>query len=182
MMVRLRLLSCLHGYCAGKTARAAKAAALGAVLALVSAAAPAHNYHMGIADISYNTRTGSTEIVHTYTGHDLATLLTRQAGHNVDLGQTGSEALLRRYTEKQFYLEGPDRKRLPLKWVGMQVDADSVVIFQEVPRTRLAKGTRLHNAVLTDLIPTQKNTVNIEAAGAVRTLVFDSGSADQALP
>ena len=29
--------------------------------------AAAHNYHMGITDISYNANTGSTEIVHTYT-------------------------------------------------------------------------------------------------------------------
>ena len=61
-----------------------------AVLVLSSAAAAAHNYHMGIADISYNERTGSTEIVHTYTAHDVATLLTKQAGRNVDLGQAAS--------------------------------------------------------------------------------------------
>ena len=153
-----------------------------AVLVLSSAAAAAHNYHMGIADISYNERTGSTEIVHTYTAHDVATLLTRQAGRNVDLGQTASEPLLRRYAEQQFFVSAKDGKRLPLKWVGMKADADSVVIFQELPGTRLAKGARIHNAVLTDLIPTQKNTVNIQAAGPVKTLIFDQGSLDQAVP
>ena len=153
-----------------------------AVLVLSSAAAAAHNYHMGIADISYNPRTGSTEIVHTYTAHDVATLLAKQAGRNVDLGQAGSEPLLRRYAEQQFYVTAKDGKRLPLKWVGMKADADSVVIFQEVPGTRLAKGTRIHNAVLTDLIPTQKNTVNIQATGPVTTLIFDQGSPDQAVP
>lgn len=153
-----------------------------AVLVLASAAASAHNYHMGIADISYNERTGSTEIVHTYTAHDVATLLTRQAGRNVDLGQADSEALLRRYAEQQFYLSSRDGKRLPVKWVGMKADADSVVIFQEVSGARLAKGTRIHNAVLVDLIATQKNTVNVQAAGPVKTLIFDQGSLDQVLP
>lgn len=153
-----------------------------AALVLSSAAAAAHNYHMGIADISYNERTGSTEIVHTYTAHDVATLLTRQAGRNVDLGQVGSETLLRRYAEQQFYVAAKDGKRLPLKWVGMKADADSVVIFQEIAGTRLAKDARIHNAVLMDLIPTQKNTVNIQVAGPVKTLVFDQGSLDQAVP
>jgi hypothetical protein len=153
-----------------------------AVLVFSSAAATAHNYHMGIADISYNDRTGSTEIVHTYTAHDVATLLTRQAGHNVDLGQAGSEALLRKYAEQQFYLSSRDGKRLPLKWVGMKADADSVVIFQEVSGARLAAGTRIHNAVLVDLIATQKNTVNVQAAGPVKTLIFDQGSTDQVVP
>jgi hypothetical protein len=58
---------------------------------------------MGIADISYNERTGSTEIVHTYTAHDLATLLTNLYGRQFDLGRADSEAPLRRYVEKQFY-------------------------------------------------------------------------------
>ena len=56
------------------------------VLALAGRAADAHNFHMGIADISYNERTGGTEIVHTYTAHDLATLLTNLYGRQFDLG------------------------------------------------------------------------------------------------
>jgi hypothetical protein len=55
------------------------------VLALAGTASHAHNFHMGIADISYNERTGSTEIVHTYTAHDLATLLTNLYGRQFDL-------------------------------------------------------------------------------------------------
>ncbi|OFA03895.1 DUF6702 family protein [Duganella phyllosphaerae] len=153
-----------------------------AVLAFSSAAASAHNYHMGIADISYNERTGSTEIVHTYTAHDVATLLTRQAGRVVDLGQPGSEALLRKYAEQQFTVSGRKGERLPLTWIGMKADADSVVIFQEIARTRLAAGSRIHNAVLTDLIPTQKNTVNVQVDGPVKTLIFDQGNLDQLIP
>ena len=153
-----------------------------AVLVLSSAAAAAHNYHMGIADISYNERTGSTEIVHTYTAHDVATLLTRQAGRVVDLGQPGSEALLRQYAEKQFSISGRKGERLPLTWIGMRADADSVVIFQEIARTRLAPGWRIHNAVLTDLIATQKNTVNVQAGGTVKTLIFDQASSNQQVP
>ena len=153
-----------------------------AVLVFSSAAASAHNYHMGIADISYNERTGSTEIVHTYTAHDVATLLTKQAGRVVDLGQPGSEALLRKYAEKQFTVSGRKGERLPLAWIGMKADADSVVIFQEIARTRLAPGSRIHNAVLTDLIPTQKNTVNVQVDGPVKTLIFDQGNLDQLIP
>ncbi|KQQ40148.1 hypothetical protein ASF61_05005 [Duganella sp. Leaf126] len=153
-----------------------------ALLALTSMAATAHNYHMGIADISYNTRSGSTEIVHTYTAHDVAALLSRQAGRLVDLGQPGSEALLRKYAEQQFAVAGRKGERLPLTWIGMKADADSVVIFQEIPRTRLTPGARIHNAMLTDLIPTQKNTVNVQIDGPVKTLVFDQGAPDQLVP
>jgi len=150
-----------------------------AVLAFAGTAAIAHNFHMGIADISYNDRTGNTEIVHTYTAHDVALLLTNLYGRNFDLGQADSEAPLQRYVERQFYLEDTDHQRLPLHWVGVKADADSVVIFQEIEGRRLARATRIHNALLIDFLPSQKNTVNLQADGPVQTLIFDQGSIDQ---
>ena len=154
-------------------------AVLATVLALAGTAVHAHNFHMGIADISYNERTGNTEVVHTYTAHDLSTLLTNLYGRQFDLGQPESEAPLRRYVEKQFYLEGPDKQRLRLNWIGVKADADSVVILQEIEHVKLAKGTRIHNALLIDFLPSQKNTVNLQADGPVQTLIFDQSSIDQ---
>jgi hypothetical protein len=152
------------------------------VLASASMAASAHNFHMGIADISYNERTGSTEIVHTYTAHDLATLLTSLYGRQFDLGRADSEAPLRRYVEKQFTVADAEGKRLPLQWVGAKVDADSVVIFQEMPSIKLTKGSRIHNALLIDFLPSQKNTVNLQTDGTSKTLIFDQSSIDQIAP
>ena len=149
------------------------------VLALAGTAAQAHNFHMGIADISYNERTGSTEIVHTYTAHDLASMLTNLYGRQFDPGQPESEAPLRRYVEKQFYLEGPDRQRLRINWIGVKADADSIVILQEIENVKLAKGTRIHNALLIDFLPSQKNTVNLQSDGPIQTLLFDQDSIDQ---
>ena len=143
------------------------------VLAGASLTAGAHNYHMGIADVSYNAASGSTEVVHTYTGHDVETLLTNLYQRRFDLGQEDSEAALRRYVEKQFYLVAPDGKRLRLNWVGMKVNADNVVIFQEIAHTRLAPGTRIHHQLLTDFLPSQRNTLNVQHNGAIQTLIFD---------
>lgn len=152
------------------------------VLALAGMAAHAHNFHMGIADISYNERTGSTEIVHTYTAHDVATLLTNLYGRQFDLGQADSEAPLRRYVEKQFYLQDPSGERLRVDWVGVKADADTVVILQEIGHLKLARGTRIHNALLIDFLPSQKNTVNLQTDGPIQTLIFDQGSIDQTTP
>ena len=162
------------------TLRALRTLALAVlVLALACTAAGAHNFHMGIADISYNDRTGNTEIVHTYTSHDVSTLLANLYGRSFDLGQADSEQPLRRYVEKQFQLAGPDNKRLQLQWVGVKADADSVVIFQEIAGTKLKPGTRIHNALLIDFLPSQKNTVNLQTDGAIQTLIFDQDSIDQ---
>ncbi|MDN2708502.1 hypothetical protein O0880_03600 [Janthinobacterium sp. SUN118] len=144
-----------------------------AMLACASMAAGAHNFHMGIADISYNAASGSTEVVHTYTGHDVEALLTNLYQRQFDLGQEDSEAALRRYVDRQFHITGADGKRLRLNWVGMKVNADNVVIFQEIEHTRLAPATRIHNQLLIDFLPSQRNTLNVQDGGAIQTLFFD---------
>lgn len=150
-----------------------KAGLLALTFALASSVAGAHNYHMGIADISYNPASGSTEIVHTYTGHDVEALLTQVYQRQFDLGQKDSEAALRRYVEKQFYIVGANGRRLRLDWVGIKVNADNVVIFQEIPRTRLAPGARIHNQLLSDFLPSQRNTLNVQDGEKIQTLFFD---------
>lgn len=142
-------------------------------LLLAAGSAAAHNFHMGLADISYNARSGNTEIVHTYTTHDVATLLANLYGRNLDLGQPDSEAPIRKYVERQFYLEDGKGQRLPVQWLGVKADADTLTIFQEIEGRKLGPATRIHNAVLIDFQPAQKNTVNLQTDGPVQTLIFD---------
>jgi hypothetical protein len=134
---------------------------------------------MGIADISYNERTGSTEIVHTYTAHDLATLLTNLYGRQFDLGRADSEAPLRRYVEKQFTIADKDGKRLPLQWVGVKVDADSVVIYQELPRKTDAGQS--HSQRLADRLPAVAKEHQTCKPMAPPNL-FDQSNIDQIAP
>jgi hypothetical protein len=167
---------------AGRLKHWAAGCALAGLLA-GSPAAHAHNYHMGITDISYNANTGSTEVVHTYTAHDVEALLANLYQRQFDLGQPDDQAVFRRYIEKQFYILGPDGRRLPLQWVGVQADADNITVYQELPKAALPAGAVLHDAVLIDFIPGQSNTVNIGAGGpAVQSLSFTQSRPEQAIP
>jgi len=147
--------------------------ACGVAMLCASAYAAAHNFHMGLADIRFNPRSGNTEIVHTYTAHDVGALLGNLYGRNLDLGNPDSEAPLRRYVERQFYLSDASQRRLPLQWLGIKADADSVSIYQELEGRQLAPGNRIHNTVLIDFQPAQKNTVNVQSDGPVQTFIFD---------
>jgi hypothetical protein len=158
--------------------KTALAAVMSTVLFFYSAAAGAHNFHMGIADISYNAASGSTEIVHTYTAHDVEALLADLYQRQFDLGQPEDEKLLRRYVERQFFIADANGKRLAVNWIGVKVNSDNITVFQEIEKTRLAPGTTIHNQVLIDFMPSQKNTLNVQGEGAVQTLFFDSGHAD----
>jgi hypothetical protein len=155
----------------------------GAIAAVLASAAllpaHAHNFHAGITDVSYNARTGSTEVVHTYMAHDVEALLTNMYQRQFDLSATEDQGVLRKYVEQQFALQDRDHRKLPLRWVGMTVDAQSVVIYQEAEQTPLAKTASIHDEVMTDFLPDQVNTVNINEAGAVRTLTFDGKTAEK---
>jgi hypothetical protein len=153
--------------------------ALRRILALCVAAgvcmsAAAHRFHAGIADISYNARTGSTEVVHTYMAHDVEALLTELYQRQFDLSDPDDQAVLRKYVDKQFWLADKDGRRLPLNWVGVTVDTDSVVVFQEAVGTPAGKVATIHDAVLSDFLPDQQNTVNLTANGGLRTFGFTS--------
>jgi hypothetical protein len=143
-----------------------------ALLAGACALAPAHNFHAGLTDISYNARTGSLEVVHTYSAHDVEALLTNLYQRQFDLSDADDQAAFRKYVEKQFWLANKDKRRLPLNWVGMTVDSQSVTVFQEVVKTPAANVEFIHDEVMTDFLPDQVNTVNLTVAGSVRTFGF----------
>jgi hypothetical protein len=147
-------------------------------LACACAGAGAHRFHAGITDISFNERSSNTEVVHTYMAHDVEALLANLYGRQFDLSDPDDQAVLRKYVEKQFWLADKDKRRLPLNWVGITLDTDSVTIFQEAPKTPAERIETIHDAVLSDFIPDQTNTVNLTAAGSLRTFGFTGTRAE----
>lgn len=149
------------------------------VLLCVSTAASAHRFHFGMTDISYNERTGSTEIVHTYTAHDIEALLLNLYGRQFDLSAPEDQDVLRKYVEGRFWIAAQDATRLLATWIGMTVDANSVVIFQEIGNTPLTRAATIRQGVLIDFLPEQVNTVNLNTDGAVRSLTFSRKALEQ---
>ena len=146
-----------------------------ALLAGACALAPAHNFHAGLTDISYNERTGSLEVVHTYSAHDVEALLTNLYQRQFDLSDADDQAMFRKYVEQQFWLANKDKRRLPLYWVGMTVDSQSVTVFQEAVKTPATSVEFIHDEVMTDFMSDQVNTVNLTVAGNVHTFGFTGG-------
>ncbi|HEY1044451.1 MAG TPA: DUF6702 family protein [Telluria sp.] len=156
-------------------------AAVLAAAALTSGSALAHRFHAGMTDVTQNARTGSVEIVHAYMAHDLEALVAQLNNGQSDLSQPEDEATLRTYMEQHFYLLSADNKRIPVRWVGMNASADMVLVYQEVEKTRLDSIARIHHSVLADVLPDQRNTVNLVGDGERRTLTFATGATEQAV-
>ncbi|WP_426192897.1 DUF6702 family protein [Massilia sp. DWR3-1-1] len=152
----------------------------GALLAC-SALAFGHQFHIGFTDLSYNARSASLEVVHTYHTDDVDALLANLYQRQFDLSRPEDEAVLRKYIEKQFWIAGADGKRLPLRWIGLSVGPETVVVYQEVANTALAQAAVIHHAILSDFLADQSNTLNITENGTVRTLSFNRQAQEQPL-
>ena len=141
----------------------------------------AHDFHVGICDISYNERSGNTEIVHSYPMHGVEAALWFMYGRQMDLSKPADEALLRGYIEKNFSINPTGKSALPIKWVGMSQDADTLTIYQELPKFRLPKRAEIRNSVLMEYFPTQVNNVNVRRGAKTETLVFDRKTSQRVL-
>ncbi len=154
---------------------------LAACLSISSSAALAHRFHTGITEIAHNAKTGSVEVVHTLMAHDIDALLAVRARAMVDVGDAAGEAQLRSYIDAHFYLLGADGKRLPLKWLGLTVNVESVVVYQELEQSALETVARVHNDILSDFLPNQVNTLNIKRNGEISSQTFDRKHSEQPL-
>lgn len=152
-----------------------------AVLVFAATAAQAHRFHAGITDLGFNQATGSTEIVHTYMAHDIEALLAKLYQRQFDLTVPEDVAVLRKYVEQRFFIETHDKRRLPIRWVGLSVDAESVVIYQEIEKTPLSAAALIHHEVLIDFMPGQTNTINLKRDGRVHSFTFGRNNTSQAV-
>ncbi len=149
---------------------------------LAPGSASAHRFHVGITAIGANPGTGNIEIVHTYMAHDVEALLARLHGRRIDLGLAQDQLLFRRYLEQHFSIEAPGGEPVLLRWVGAAVDADSIVLFQETDHQALAPASLIRNRVLTDFLPDQQNTVNLDLGGQRHSLIFVRSRSAQKIP
>jgi hypothetical protein len=113
--------------------------------------------------------------------HDVEALLANLYQRQFDLLDPDDQAVLRKYVEKQFWLADKDGRRLSLNWVGVTVDTDSVTIFQEAVQTPVEKVEAIHDAVLSDFLPDQMNTVNLTVGGSLRTFGFSSSRTESSV-
>lgn len=151
------------------------------VLVMISSLAHAHRFHAGITDISMNPNTGNTEIVHTLMAHDIEAILENLYQRQFDLSDPEDVLVFKKYFEKQFVIS--DQKGvLPLKWVGLKVDPNSVIIFQELEQAALPEQINIRQAVLTDFLADQVNTLNMNKNGAIQTFTFSRSKREIQLP
>jgi hypothetical protein len=150
---------------------------------MVCSAAHAHRFHAAISDISMNVHTGNTEIIHTFMTHDVESLLENLYQRQFDLEDPEDVALFRKYLEKQFSISNSKNEAYPLKWIGLKVDPNYVMVYQEIEKQALPEKLTIRQAVLTDFLADQINTLNFSRADKqLKSYSFDRQNREQNLP
>ncbi len=136
----------------------------------------AHTFHTSLMRLEYNAQEQTAEITVQVFAHDLETILTRRAGKSVRLDKSpDSAALTLRYLQDSFTLKNRDGQTKKLSWVGMEAEADAVLLYVETKMPEGFTGAQLRNQIFFDLLDDQINLVNARYGGAKTDLAFRAG-------
>jgi len=150
------------------------------VLIIVAAtvhSAGLHRFHTTLTRIDYNPNEKLYEISIQIFTHDLMPLLERRSGgKRVDLEKTSDvDKMIQDYLNENFVLTDKKGAVKHLKWIGKEVETNSIRVFVETPTTENLEGFRLKNTLFFESFPEQINLVVCRYDGKKADLMFKVG-------
>ena len=144
-------------------------------LMLIMWLASPHKFHASLTQMVHNPQTRTAEVVLRLFADDLENTLGRRNAKRVVLDKNDdAQEMVFTYIQEAFRLHDGDGALIPLKWVGLELDVQSVWVYLELPIGDLT-GLRLENKLFFELFDDQVNTVNIKQNTKRATLIFKRG-------
>jgi hypothetical protein len=135
-----------------------------------------HRYHTTLTRIDFNPEQKTFEISIQLFKHDLEPLLERKYKTRIDFEKTqGIDALILNYLNEEFVLTDKAGKTKHLKWVGREMDVDTIWIYLETDTTETPEGYSLRNTLFFESFPEQSNLVICRYEGKKADLMFKVG-------
>ncbi len=142
----------------------------------VNSMASAHTFHTSLMRLEYNPKEQLVEISVQVFAHDLETILSKRAGKNIRLDKSpDAPALTLAYLSDAFTLKNRDNQTKTLAWVGMETEADAVMLYVETKMPEGISDAQVRNRIFFDLLEDQINLVNARYNGKRTDLVFKPG-------
>lgn len=139
-----------------------------------------HTYHTSLTRIDYNADEKLFEISIQLFAHDLVPLLEKRAGKPISLEQKAEvDPLIQKYLNEQFVLKDKKGKVKVLKWVGKEMDVDSIHIYLETPSKESIENYSLQNTVFFESFREQTNLVICRFENKKADLVFKVGDREK---
>lgn len=141
----------------------------------VPAKLSAHTYHTSLTRIDYNAEQKLYEITIQLFTHDLIPLLEKRTGKNVDFDKKDSDSNILDYLSQNFILTDDIGKTKKLKWVGKEIDTDTIWIYVETSAAEGLEKYQLQNTIFFESFPEQTNLVICHYDGKKADLLFKAG-------
>lgn len=139
-----------------------------------------HPFHVSVCDVNYNQEAQAVEITHKIFLDDLENALNRKSESKVDILNSAANNQLNdrliAYLENHFSLN-IDGKKINLDFVGSEIQADAIWIYQESPSIKTFSEISVKNTVLFEMFDDQTNLVHIKNGKNTKSLrLYDKKS------
>lgn len=143
-----------------------------------------HDFHTSIADVEYNAKNKTFEVILRVFSDDLEDDVLRTMGKKIILkmgkDKTPDQALTK-YLEKYFILKNKKTIPLAINYIARETNAEATLIYFEILVKEAPKNMFLHNNVMTELFSDQVNIVNLAFQDKKTTLMFRRGDTEKAV-
>ncbi|MCO7224363.1 DUF6702 family protein [Pleionea sp. CnH1-48] len=148
----------------------------------VACQAQAHQQKQAISTILFNERTGNIEIAHRFYIHDAEHAVKRIVNGPADLMKDKDvQTAFATYVTKHFAIKTTEEKVLSLKHLGQEVKGKFFWVYQEVSVPDTLKQFEIHYDALMEIWPSQRNIVNIEGVGDIKSIELTSSQPNKVI-
>jgi hypothetical protein len=138
---------------------------------------PAHDYHVSVTQMQYNSGSKTFEISIRIFTDDLERALGYANGNKRFVVKNGdaNDAAVSAYISKNFSFTTNQQKTLPIRYIGKEQEDDATWVYIELPFQVPVKGSKLQNSILTEIFDDQVNMTNVTTPAGKKTYMYKKG-------
>jgi hypothetical protein len=144
---------------------------------LLYAASPPHDYHVSVTQMQYNNSSKTFELSIRIFTDDLEKALGIAHGNKRFVVKNGdaNDAFVSAYITKNLMLTNPQKRAVPIHYVGKEQEEDVTWIYVEIPFQLPLSGYFLQNSILTETFDDQVNMTNVTTPAGKKTYLYKKG-------
>lgn len=142
----------------------------------------AHQQKEAISTILFNSRSGNIEISHRFYIHDAEHAVKRILDKQADLmTDEAAQKAFADYVVEHFSVSFNKQETLPLKLLGQEIAGKFFWVYQETPIVSKPSQIEVSYSALMEIWPSQRNIVNVEGVGELKSLELLSSQYQKSL-
>lgn len=134
-----------------------------------------HKFYVSVTDIEYNPETEALQVISRVFADDMEKLLRMRYSDEIRLTKEQdsptADHFLQKYISQKLHIK-VNGKEYPLNYLGKKYDKDQLVLFIEVEKVEVPRAVFVTNKILFDAFPDQKNVVQVETGGKIKSLLL----------